>query len=173
MNAFKIVKSKEFYCVPASLETILVRYGINNWDQNRIAEYFSINTDYSSPQAIWGSIIKKDDINAFFINNSIGLREEFISVMRFVDEYFMVELIKKMLDAEISVICGYNYSSLFGDKKGDWGHVSIATNISDNFRNIELADPGPKYFGYKWVDACDLFNAIKARNDGLWCMSRA
>lgn len=45
----------------------------------------------------------------------------------------------------------------------------IIVGLSEDKETIDILDPGPKNAGYKTVKSSDLFYAIKANHDGLWC----
>ena len=78
--------------------------------------------------------------------------------------------LKEMLTKEIVIICGYNYTWLFGNKEDVFQHVSIVVDVFENKNEIILLDPGPKNAGYKSVLADNLFDAIREAHDGLWCI---
>lgn len=166
-----IIVARPNYCVPAVLEMVLNHHNISSFSQNDIAQQLNIvPADDSVDPELWGAHISDDTLNNFFAQNGIPLRERYISIHNFMDEYFMGEKIATLLVNGASIICGYNYTWLFGKKEDRFGHVSIIVSISDNFERVELLDPGPKNAGYKTVGSYDLFAAIKARNDGLWCI---
>lgn len=168
---FPIV-AKQNYCVPAVLQMVLEHYNIYGFDQDRIAANLSIVADdMDIEHAKWGAQIKKDTINNFFLHNQINLQEKFISINQFMDEYFMSNKIKELLQNGISIICGYNYTWLFGNREDTYRHVSIIVDIDVKSGEILLLDPGPKNAGYKNVPTEKLFYAIKAGRDGLWCIS--
>ena len=169
---FSPVVAKHNYCVPAVLQMVLEHYNIHGFDQDRIATNLSIVSDDVDIEHVkWGAQIEKDTINNFFLNNQINLQENFISINQFMDDYFMSNKIKELLQNNISIICGYNYTWLFGDREDTFRHVSIIVDIDMETEKILLLDPGPKNAGYKYVFAEKLFYAIKAGKDGLWCIS--
>lgn len=166
-----IVIAKPDYCVPAVLEMVLKHYNISNITQDDIAAQFTINQSiYESNPDLWGIIIEKNTINEFFRKNNFSLVEEFISINSYLDEYFMAEKIAQLLSEKFTVICGYNYSWLFGNRDNTFGHVSIITEITPNYDKVKIIDPGPKNPGIKWIDTYSLYCAIKAKRDGLWCI---
>ena len=59
---------------------------------------------------------------------------------------------------------------LYGNQEDTFQHVSIITEVMPN-NELRLLDPGPRDAGYKNVNAEDLYYAIKAAHDGLWCIS--
>ena len=169
-----IVVAQPEYCVPAVLEMVLKHHGISSFTQDNIAQQLNIvPADDDVEPKFWGAQISNDTINNFFTRNGIALCEHFISIHNFMDDFFMGEEIASLLAKDMSIICGYNYSWLFGNKDDDFGHVSIIVGISNNRESVELLDPGPKNAGYKTVACVDLFSAIKARSDGLWCIHPA
>lgn len=166
-----IVVARPDYCVPAVLEMVLKHHNVSSFSQDDIAQQLNIipADDFIDPK-LWGAHISNDTLNHFFDENDIPLHEHYISVHNFMDEYFMGEAIASLLGEGDSIICGYNYTWLFGKKENRFGHVSIIVSISDNLERVELLDPGPKNAGYKTVEISDLYSAIKAHNDGLWCI---
>lgn len=166
-----IIIARPNYCVPAVLEMVLNHHGIFAYTQDDIAQQLEIvSADEKNDPRFWGTQISNNTINDFFSQNSISLREQFISIHNFMDDYFLGEEIASLLNQGASIICGYNYTWLFGNRDDVFGHVSIIVGVSNNREKIELLDPGPKNAGYKFVSTADLFSAIKARGDGLWCI---
>lgn len=167
----KIVVAKPNWCVPAVLEMVLRHYGISDYTQYSIAEQLNIVPASDDIVATkWGAQIGNNTLNDFFGRNGIKLREDFHSIHLYMDEVFFADEIKTLLAKGITIVCGYSYTWLFGNREDSFGHVSIIVGISGDMQSIYLLDPGPKNAGYKSVSAQDLFYAIKARNDGLWCI---
>lgn len=167
----QLVIAKPNWCVPAALEMVLIHHGIKTLSQAEIAEQLDIvsaeeNVDHKK----WGAQIKKNTINNFFETMSIQLHENFLSINYFQDDFFLEEEIQKLLKNNISIICGFNYTWLFGNKEDTFQHVSIIVDILQDSK-VLLLDPGPRDAGYKTVKIQDLFYAIKAAKDGLWCIS--
>lgn len=164
------VIAKPNWCVPAALEMVLKHYGYNKFSQSMIAEQLEIipakeEIDHSK----WGSQIKKNTINDFFSANAIALHERFISINLFLDEYFLEDKIQVLLENNVSIICGFNYSYLYGNKEDTFQHVAIIVAVKSE-NKVLLLDPGPRDAGYKIVDIGDLFASIKKAQDGLWCI---
>ena len=167
----QIVVSKPNWCVPAVLEMVLMHYGIDTFSQQDIAKQFNIvpATDEVEHNK-WGAQIKDNTLNDFFKTNKIPLHEEFIPITHFMDDYFMVEKIQELLDNDVTVVCGYNYTSLYGNREDTFQHVSIIIEVL-SLNELCILDPGPKNAGYKNVKSEDLYYAIRAAKDGLWCIS--
>ena len=168
----QIIISEPNWCVPAVLEMVLRHYGINTLSQQDIAEQLEIvpATDKIEHKK-WGTQIKENTVNEFFEANKIPLHESFIPIGHFMDDYFMIDKIQGLLEKDITVVCGYNYTWLYGNQEDSFQHVSIITEILERGNKVCLLDPGPKGAGYKIVKAEDLFYAIRAAQDGLWCIS--
>ena len=168
----QIVISQTNWCVPATLEMVLKHHGIDLLSQEDIAKQLDIVavTD-GVPQQKWGAQIKENTLNDFFYANKIQLHEKYIPINHFIDEFFMIEELQKLLDCGVTVICGYNYTSLYGKGEDSFQHVSIITGIEEGGRRVQLLDPGPRSAGYRVVKAETLFYAIKDAKDGLWCIS--
>lgn len=170
-KSIKIVVAKKEYCIPAVLEMVLNIYDIKSLNQDDIASQFTINSSQNTPEEEWGIVLDNNSINNFFERNDIPLVENFISINQIYDEYDFVDRVKKELLNSV-IICGYNYSYLYGNKDRNFSHVSIILDISDDCKSVYILDPGPKESGFKWVDLYDLYLAIKNRKDGLWCISK-
>lgn len=167
----QIVIAKPNWCVPAALEMVLKHFGIEAYSQEIIAEQFEIvpatdNMNHSK----WGAQINNGTINSFFTANQLALYEKYIPITHFYDEYSMVEIVRELLQKNTSIICGYNYTRLFGKGEDTFQHVSIIVELLAYDEEIRLLDPGPREAGYKTVKTVDLFYAIRAAQDGLWCI---
>ena len=167
----QIVVAEPNWCVPAALEMVLKHHGINSLTQWEIAGCLDIVPASDKVEHNkWGAKIKQNTLNDLFVRNAIPLREKYISISQFMDEFFMSQKLAELLLRNVSIICGYNYTSLFGCREDFFQHVSIVVDILPDFSGILLLDPGPKDAGYKVVKSDDLFYAIKAAKDGLWCI---
>lgn len=170
---FAPVIAKRNYCVPATLQMVLEHYNIQGFDQDKIASSLSIVSDDDTVEHVkWGTQIDNDTLNNFFGNNHINLQEKYVPINHFMDGYFMIHRLKELLQNDISIICGYNYTWLFGNREDTYRHVSIIVDVDVMSEKVLLLDPGPKDAGYKYVSAEKLFCAIKAGRDGLWCISK-
>ena len=167
----QIVVSKPNWCVPAVIEMVLKHHGIDTFSQQDIAKQFNIvpATDEVEHKK-WGAQIKENTLNDFFSANLIPLHEEFIPIGHFMDDYFMVEKIQELLENDVSVVCGYNYTWLYGNQEDTFQHVSIIIEVLSK-NELCILVPGPKNAGYKIVKTEDLYYAIRAAKDGLWCIS--
>lgn len=173
MNKYKynLIIAKPNFCVPATLQMVLEYHGITGINQELIASQLTITPDNDDIEHIhWGTYIEHNTLNSFFKRNEICLNEKYIPINIFMDSDFFIEKVKELLDNNISIICGYNYTWLFGDCDDTYRHVSIIVDIILNENKVLLLDPGPKEAGYKYVSADKLFYAIKAGKDGLWCI---
>lgn len=161
------------WCVPATLEMVLNHYGIKDITQYDIANQLNIITDDdTTDHKKWGTQIDDNTFNDFFVNNNISLVENYISIGQFMDDYFMVEKMEELLSEGITIICGFNYTWLYGNGEDTFQHVSIVTEILNRGNDVILLDPGPKGAGYRTVKSNDLYYAIRASYDGLWCIRR-
>lgn len=168
----QLVISEPNWCVPAVLEMVLKHHGIDTFSQQDIAKQLNVvcATDEVEHKN-WGAQIKVNTLNNFFAANMIPLHEEYIPIKHFIDDYFMTEKIQELLENDISIVCGYNYTWLYGNREDTFQHVSIITEVISEGNEVCLLDPGPKDAGYKTVKAGDLYCAISAARDGLWCIS--
>ena len=168
----KPVVAKPNYCVPAVLEMVLMHYGIQGITQDNIAAQLTIVPENKGVEHInWGAHINDNTINLFFQKNGIELIEKYIPINQIMDSYFFEEKVRDLLHQKISIICGYNYTWLFGNREDSFRHVSIIVDTCSESEKILILDPGPKDSGYKYVSTEDLYYSIKAGKDGLWCIS--
>lgn len=162
--------AKRNFCVPAVLQMLLEHHGIHGFSQERIAEQLVIIPDDNDiDHSTWGTQITNNTLNCFFKNNNIPLRERFIRSNIFIDEFYFEDEICELLKSNFSIICGFNYTTLFGNSEDTYRHVSIITDVNKGI--ITLLDPGPKNSGYKEVSSYKLLQAINMAKDGLWCIT--
>lgn len=135
---FEPIIAKKNMCVPAVLQMVLHHFGVDI-DQTIISEQFNIvpDNDFNNPK-VWGTHIYDDTLNEFFQKNSINLKEKYIPINHFMDSIFFVDELKEMLTKEIVIICGYNYTWLFGNKEDVFQHVSIVVDVFENKNEIIL-----------------------------------
>jgi hypothetical protein len=171
-NSYEPIVAKPNFCVPAVLQMVLKYYGVKEMTQDEIASQLLITPDRDDVEHInWGARIENDTLNIFFQNNGLELKEEYISINQFMDSFFLMEKLQELIQKQVSIICGYNYTWLFGNGEDTFRHVSIVVDVFLNEDRVLLLDPGPKDAGYKYVSADKLFYAIKAGKDGLWCIT--
>lgn len=164
--------AKRNYCVPAVLQMVLEHYGIRGFTQDLIAKQLIIIPDNDDTDHVnWGAQITNNTLNDFFEHNRISLREHYIHISHFMDEYFFEEEILNLLQKGVSIICGFNYTWLYSNKEDTYRHVSIIVDYNPINEEVTLLDPGPKGAGYKEVSAYKLYQAIRAGKDGLWCIT--
>ncbi|OUO37945.1 C39 family peptidase [Flavonifractor sp. An306] len=165
------VIAEQNWCVPATLEMVLKHFGFMDITQYDIAKQLIIVSDQECiDHKKWGAQIKTNTLNNFFSKNHIPLIEEYIPISHFIDDFFMIDKLEELLAKGITVVCGFNYTYLYSSREDTFQHVSIITEVVKGGREVTLLDPGPKDAGYKTVRAEDLFLAIQAAGDGLWCI---
>lgn len=180
ISRYEIIIADKYLCVPACLEIIL-RSHLYQLNQHEIAEYFSIhvfpdyngtikNILYTNDPKKLGVILERDSINSFFDKFNLPFSEEFVSI-KLLQDWMFEDKIKECLALGSNLICGFSYGYLYKDKlKYEIGHVSIIESITE--KNVILIDPGPLNAGSHKVEICDLYNAIRAKNDGLWVITK-
>lgn len=179
---YELIVADSYLCIPATLQTILKSEGfIPLISQYKIADYFAINVplDYknknlkninrTSDSKEWGIKLKKESINSFFKFYKIPLHERYIPINTLQDWEFSDTIINAINEKK-HIVCGYSYNLLYNNKKGNIGHVSLITGISDN--EIEILNPGPDNSGFQRVDLYQLYNSIRLKKDGLWLIER-
>jgi hypothetical protein len=128
------------------------------------------NFEYTNDEDKWGIVIDKDTINNFFKKKNLPLIETYISISE-IAEYNFYDILNTAILNNNHVIFGYDYNLLFKNIKSKIGHVSLISRvISDSI--IEIYNPGPENWGLKQFKLDDLYYAIKAKNDGLWIISK-
>ena len=174
--------SREHFCVPAVLQAVLRNEGYDI-EQNDIASVLGVNIpsekaeDYQNivgiklteDEKMWGVVLHKNSVNDLFNYFGIKLHEDYIPISTIAEEVFF-DTIKNCLSNYNHLICGFNYSALFGNSDREFGHVALICEV-DKCENISILDPGPLNSGYKSVKSDDLYYAIKRISDGLWCIS--
>ena len=157
-----LVRAKPHYCVPAILETTFKYFGIDNFTQDDIAQYFTIHIPSTSDQNLpnvviddnprnWGIKLDISSLNNFFQKISVPLKEEYNSIFRMADEFGLEDKLDNILQKGHVAICGYNHSALYGNNKDEYGHVSIVVSLNCTTHKVLLADPGPVGYGLKEV----------------------
>jgi hypothetical protein len=143
--------------------------GVNIPDGETIPFVFNIKkTDQNSNI---GVIVTGNEINDLFEHFDIPLKETYKSAYRIYPDDFGL-LVKKELLQNKSIICGFSYGYLYDKNNFDIGHVSIITNISDDYSSMFLLDPGPDDCGLKEVETNKLFSAIRLKRNGIWVISQ-
>lgn len=167
-----LVVAKPDYCVPAVLQMVLEHYGIL-MSQDEIANSLNIiKSDEDGDPNKWGAQIGINTFNEFFTEKNIALEEETIKSSHIFDTDDFCDEIEKRISKKESIICGYTYTWLFGEKDDVFKHVSIIVDINISEEKIVLIDPGPKDPGVKEVDAYRLFQAMKQAKAGLWIIKK-
>lgn len=179
---YELIVADSYLCIPATLQTILKSEGfIPLISQYEIADYFGVNVplDYknenlgninrTSISKEWGIKLKKESINNFFKFYGFPLSEKYIPINTLLDWEF-TDTIINAIKAGKHIVCGYSYNMFYSNKKGEIGHVSLITGISDN--DIEILNPGPDNSGFQHVDLYQLYSSIKLKDDGLWLIEK-
>lgn len=144
-----------FCCVPATLQKVLYRHGLDILDQEYIGAelglrlplkgklFFSqreITYLKEAPRGGFGTQIEKQaySINAFFRSNKIPLRisrmHRFASAPEF--ERFLVTHLRQGHD----VVLRYNNAIFKGKDQKGYGHLSLITSYSAAKSRVELSD---------------------------------
>lgn len=166
----EIVAVRSGYCVPAVVEMALRYYDYQIFNQEQIAqELIRITEQNYETFLIEGMKLKQGDLNKFFAENNFKIAETYISFHHILDEVDFIEKCLSELKMGVFLICGYNYSRLWESKNKSAQHVSVIIGIEDE-RSVLIYDPGPEDFGIKKVLADKLWDAIRAANDGIWCI---
>jgi hypothetical protein len=148
-----------------------------------IAEYFGLYLPHNEKTEIkkvfyttnpfeFGTRIKDNELNQFFVDFNLPLIEEYKSISLFQDWEFYDKVLQE-LENGCHLICGFSYGILFGQSKMiDIGHASIITKVIDR-NHFEILDPGPKEAGFKVVDYYKLYSAIRTKKDGVWIIKES
>lgn len=172
-------KSEGFLCIPSVLYTILKSEKINI-DFERIVNFFNYhlpidynpgiirNYKFSEVEADWGVKLEKDTINLLFEELNLPFIENYIPINT-LEDWSFIDTIKSNLSNHI--VFGYDFSFLYEQKESDIGHVSIINSLIGD-EQVEILNPGPKYYGKKVFNAYDIYLSIKRKKDGLWIIKR-
>lgn len=167
-----LIVAKPNYCIPATVNMVLNCLGCVELTQDSIARCFDVNTDPRTPENSWGISATELTVNRIRALLSVPLYEKYISINLLYNEYDLEQHIFKVLHQGALIICGYNYSALWGGSCSSFNHASVINAININEGHISLADPGPEGAGFKQVCSTDLYYAIKRGCGFLWCISR-
>ena len=165
-------------CFAALLETILCKYGIESFNQIRIANDLGItlppndvllkdirNAKISENFYDWGMNFKDDDLRSYFFKEKIFLNFDYAFSKIFEDWSFEIFINERLIESNI--ICTIDYNTLFNSQNNEiFGHAILLKKI--NGTQISIFDPGPEFAGDKIIDVYDLYVASKRMNGGLW-----
>ena len=99
--------------------------------------------------------------------SSYGVKEVKNLPINYMDEFSFFETIKKLLNDNYWVICGFSYGMLYDDPElYDCGHVNLILNtIGDS--KVVVYDPGPKNPGQKIIEEDNLYVAMRKHAGAL------
>ena len=123
------------------------------------------NQNYSDSEYEYG--IKIDDEKLKYMLSSYGVKEVKNLPINYMDEFSFFETIKKLLNDNYWVICGFSYGMLYDDPElYDCGHVNLILNtIGDS--KVVVYDPGPKNPGQKIIEEDNLYVAMRKHAGAL------
>lgn len=171
-------------CVPAVLLTIFRSEDLDQGQRrlSDIANYFGLyvpaeytndeieNLIHSKNPNDWGTKIHNNELNNYFREYNIPLREKYVSIQT-IAEWTFTDVIKEYLSRGAHIICGYNSKYIkLNEVSFTGGHVSIILSASCD--EIEILDPGPYDYGVKLIQSEKLYDAIRMKQDGLWIVER-
>ena len=183
---YNIKMEKPYCCVPAVLQMIQERRGLEFASQDEIgyqlglivpkekAYLFSKVRTGRMPKTGWGTQTSKKQysINHYFIKNNLPLKLTIYSVeaVENVSEF----IIQNLLNDNDIIIC-FNSQLLFGD--GDVEHVSLIQEIDTENNEMTVIDPAigvPKIRKTKFSRLIQVLKSHKtSKLCGFWIVSRA
>lgn len=175
-HLYNMTKAEDYFCIPSVIQAILryYKYEISQIDIAKFFNFYMPNNDNFNDFNItitknkndFGIKLTNTSINDFFKKNNFPLNEKYHSIDHFEDWEFN-DFIDENLTYNYHIVCGYSYGTLFNEQRNiEIGHVSIITKKDNN--RIEILNPGPRNYGYQWVDSYKLYSAIKRKTDGIW-----
>lgn len=174
----KYIIAQKRLCLAALLETILLKYNIENFNQIRIAEKLGItlppndsllkeikSANISENPYNWGMNFTEEHLRNYFSKEGIKLEFSYGFSKTFEDWSFETFIQDKLTGSNI--ICTVDYNTLFNTQNNSlFGHAVLLIKMVGS--KVLIFDPGPEDSGEKNVDIYDLFVASKRMNGGLW-----
>ena len=163
---YEPVKSDNYYCLAALLETVFKTKGLQI-DQKEIGNKLGIvlpSSDKNIDESKLGISIDEFKFNNFFKSSSLNYKATYIPANTIFDGE-LDEILDNYLKQNSHVIIAYNYDQLYGNIRSQIGHVSLVKEVK--FGKVLLLDPGPKTFGEFSFDLDDVFEAMRFRNGGI------
>ena len=162
MREYKLIKAQPYLCVCAALQSVLLRHGYE-LDQLEIAKQLGVtipvsaidnttlqyqNLSFSDEEKELGTHLGRRTLNDFFKQNSIDLRETFVTKSEIGE--FNFESILSSIDESFDALIFFDYGTLFNEiqNKGV-GHCGLFVTIKES--DLIYADPGPRRFGLNKV----------------------
>jgi hypothetical protein len=76
------------------------------------------NVNYTDDSSKWGIVLNEDSVNKFFFDSNLNLEEKYLRISHFSEECFVDE-IKKHLNKNEHIICGFDYNYLYNINSTD------------------------------------------------------
>lgn len=177
---------KEYCCVPAVLQMIQERRGLEFASQEEIGyqlgltvpkqrvHLFSKVRTGRMPKTGWGTQTskKKYSINNYFIKNNLPLRLTSHNVQQIEN---VSEFIIQNLTSDNDVIICYNRQLLFGD--GEIEHVSLIQEFETENDELTIVDPAMGVPKIRKAKLSRLIRVLESHEAGMrggfWIVSRA
>ena len=178
------ITEKEYCCVPAVLQMIQERRGLESASQDEIGyqlglivplekkHLFSKARTGRKPKAGWGTQTskKKYSINNYFAKNNLPLRQTIFHIQEISNVTQFI--IKKLLNNNDIVVC-YNSQLLFND--GDIEHVSLIQEIDTETGILTIIDPAIGVPKIRKTRIPKLIKVLKShkvnKSSGFWIVS--
>lgn len=169
---YELVKSNDYYCLAALLETIFKTSGLQI-DQKEIGNKLGIvlpDSDMHLNESKLGIPIDVFKFNNFFKTASLNYKAAYIPANTIFDGELDTILIN-YLEQNSHVIVAYNYDQLYKNIPSQIGHVSLVKEVKLN--KVFMLDPGPTTFGEFSFGLDDVFEAMRFRNGGVLILNSA
>lgn len=185
MRDYPIIKSLPYCCVPASIEAILKRHGINGITQLEIANQLGIcasekernnlskiftKVKYSDKKNDFGIIIGNETLNNLFSHFDLPFNESYISWQELND--INIETILSNVKEDEDAILFFDFGVLYKeDQNIGIGHSGVF--ISYINEKITYLNPGPRFLGVNTFNSEDFLSAIKRGSGGISIIKRS
>lgn len=179
----KLVTQLPGLCVPACIEMILFRHGIESPGQRQLAKYLDFNTsevnkdfypefEYTEDETQQGCKVK--DLNVqLFIPLGIPLKEEYYTarhITNLLDMDFdtLPEIIKWLIDGEYDIIASLDHAIISGRSGVVWRHAVLVEDAEG--REIQLVTPTESGSIREITDERTMLQSMAVRDGGLWAI---
>lgn len=172
-------------CVPACLNMILQRRGLQPFSQESIAGELGLivppelhgafpSAGISADNRDWGVHPQNEatSLTAFLSRHRIQLCEAFYSPQQIPSSFGYGEFLLSAIEAGNDVIVGYDYAAVFGVGR-HVGHVSLVCDVDSTGTRVCLLDPEFVDRGPQWLGLDQLLTGIRAQGDGFWLIGTA
>lgn len=176
-NKYRPFLQMPYCCVPATLQSVFYRRGLDILDQETIGAYLGLRVKkdhlkyFQNPkiqvvndgEEAMTQILKNEySIQNLFdkLKYPLKISEEIqFSDLQEIDKFLQVKI-----KEDVDIILRYN-NSLFQSNKKGVGHFSLISEYDDKSREVLILDPDPPFL--KILKLEDLYTSISNKLDGI------